>query len=307
LSKWTGDPWTVRVENNKIYGRGAEDNQQGIVTSLLTAKAFVEENCRPQHDLALLFVSDEETGNEYGIQHILKNHRDLFTKDDFIIIPDSGNASGTIVEVAEKSILWIKFEILGKQTHGSTPELGINAARAGAALITSLDQLYKKFDTVEPVFDPPVSTFEPTKKEANVPNVNTIPGHDVFYYDCRILPTYDLSEIKSFVQRIAGEIQGKFKVKVNISFPYEFSAAPPTPTGAPVVNSLIAAIAEIKKVKPKAMGIGGGTVAAFFRQANFNAVVWATQDETLHSPDEYAKTDNILDDAKVFAHVLLQR
>ncbi len=307
LSKWTNDPWTIRVEDGKIFGRGTEDNQQGIVSSLLTAKAFVEENHLPEYDLGLLFVSDEETGNGYGIEYILKNHSDLFTNEDFIIIPDSGNEAGTIVEVAEKGILWIRFEVIGKQTHGSTPELGINAARASAHLVTSLDQLYDKFNVNDPVFDPPISTFEPTQKEANVPNVNTIPGQDIFYYDCRILPSYDLSEVKSFVQQVTREIETKQKVEIKISYPQEFAAAPPTPTDAPVVISLLKAISEIKNVKPKAMGIGGGTVAAFFREANFNAVVWATQDETLHGPDEYVKIDNILDDAKVFAHVALQK
>jgi acetylornithine deacetylase/succinyl-diaminopimelate desuccinylase-like protein len=40
--------------------------------------------------------------------------------------------------------------------------------------------------------------------------------------------------------------------------------------------------------------------------AGFNTVVWATQDETLHEPNEYVKMSNIMNDAKVFAHVALQ-
>jgi len=159
----------------------------------------------------------------------------------------------------------------------------------------------------DPVFDPSISTFEPTKREANVPNVNTVPGQEVIYYDCRILPDYDLDEIKKFVRQISDEIEDRFNVEIKISHPHELPAAPPTPTDAPVVLSLLDAISDIKNVKPEAKGIGGGTVAAFFRRANYNAAVWATQDETLHGPDEYVKIDNILDDAKVFAHVALQK
>jgi len=54
------------------------------------------------------------------------------------------------------------------------------------------------------------------------------------------------------------------------------------------------------------MGIGGGTVAAFFRKAGFPAAVWSTMDETAHSPNEYCVLQYLKDDAKVFAHIALQ-
>lgn len=33
-------------------------------------------------------------------------------------------------------------------------------------------------------------------------NVNTVPGRFVFYFDCRVLPRYDLDEILSTVESI---------------------------------------------------------------------------------------------------------
>ncbi len=304
--KWHGDPWTTRVEDGKIFGRGTEDNQQGIVSSLLTAKAFVDAGIKPKYDVALLLVADEETGSHYGIQHVLRQSPDMFSANDFIIIPDAGNAEGTLVEVAEKSIIWFKFVVHGQQTHGSTPELGINAFKAGANLVVKLNRLYEIFDASDEVFDPPISTFEPTKKDANVPNVNTIPGEDVFYFDCRVLPRYTLTEVKKAVREICVEAEQELGVRIDISYDQDLEAPPPTPVDAPVVLAISQAIAEVKKVTPQAMGIGGGTVAAYFRQAGLPAVVWASQDESLHEPNEYAVVSNILDDAKVFAHVALQ-
>ena len=306
LNKWESDPWTVRVEDGKLYGRGTEDNQQGIVSSLLTVKAFRDEDILPEYDIALLLVSDEETGSGYGIQYLLKQHGELFTHDDFILIPDAGNEQGTLVEIAEKSIVWFKFTVRGKQTHGSTPELGVNAFKAGAHLVVQLNELYTHFDKSDPVFEPPISTFEPTKKEANVPNVNTIPGEDIFYYDCRLLPNYDVKELRDKIRKICAAVEQEHHVKVEIGSEQEVIAPPPTPADAPVVKAVRRAISEIKDIEAKPMGIGGGTVAAFFRQAGFHAVVWATQDETLHEPNEYVKIDNILGDARIFAHIALQ-
>jgi len=35
LAKWTEDPYKLRVEGDRIYGRGVEDNQHGLVAAVL--------------------------------------------------------------------------------------------------------------------------------------------------------------------------------------------------------------------------------------------------------------------------------
>ena len=306
LKMWSGDPWTARVQGDKIIGRGCEDNQQGMISSILTAKAFNETGIEPNLSYGLILCSDEETGSEYGVGHLVKNRKDLFRKSDLIIIPDAGNSKGTMIEVAEKSIVWIKFHTKGKQTHGSTPHKGANAHKASCYMVSRLETLYKKFGKKNPIFDPPMSTFEPTKKEANVPNVNTIPGEDVVYFDCRILPHYKLADVVSVVTQIARDTEKRYKVKILISYPQKQAAAPPTPVDAPVVKAITAAMKDLRKRTPKPMGIGGGTVAKFFRDRGFACAVWGTQDEVAHSPDEYSKLSATLADAKVFAHIAMQ-
>lgn len=306
LSKWQSDPWKVVVKDGKLIGRGVEDNQQGMTSSFMAMKAFRDARVPPAMDVGLVLVADEETGSKYGIQYLLKKHKKLFRKDDLIVIPDAGNSKGTLIEVAEKSILWLRFETRGKQTHGSTPEKGINAHKAAAALIVQLDGLYRRYRASDALFDPPISTFEPTKKEANVPNINTIPGEDVFYFDCRILPRYDVDTVWADVRSAAEAIERKHRVRIRITSPQDERAAPPTPADTPVVKALEQAIRQLRRRRPKPMGIGGGTVAAFFRRAGFPAAVWATMDETAHSPNEYAVLQYLKDDAKVFAHLALQ-
>jgi len=306
LSKWTGDPWTVRVNGDKLIGRGVEDNTQGMTSSVLAVKALRDVNLTPEFNVGLVLVSDEETGSRFGIQYLLKAHNQLFSKNDLIIIPDAGNEKGTMLEVAEKSILWIRFHTVGKQTHGSTPELGHNAHKAACYLAMQMDTLYKKYGKRDPLFDPPISTFEPTKKEANVPNINTIPGEDVMYFDCRILPNYKVGAVMKTIKQFIKETERKFKVKIDIETPQMEVAAPPTAPDAPVCKAIARAMKDLRKSRTKSMGIGGGTVAKYFREAGFPAVVWSTMDETAHSPDEYCLISNILEDAKVFGHVFMQ-
>jgi succinyl-diaminopimelate desuccinylase len=305
LAQWHSDPYVVKVDGDKLYGRGVEDNQQGLCSAVFAAKALKEEGITPPCDLALLFIADEETGSDFGIGWLLEQQPDLFGVDDVIIVPDGGLPDGTQIEVAEKGILWLKLTVHGKQTHGSTPEKGVNAHKAGARLIVALEELYRRFDAREPVFDPPISTFEPTKKEANVPNVNTVPGTDVFYYDCRVLPQYPLTAVEEAVREIVARVAAESGVTVDIESPQRAEAAPPTDVKAPVVTLLTAALRDVYGVTGVPEGIGGGTVAAHIRRRGRAVAVWSRLDETLHGPDEYCLLSNLLGDAKVMAHVFL--
>jgi succinyl-diaminopimelate desuccinylase len=305
LSLWSGDPFKPWVEAGKIFGRGVEDNQQDMIASIFAVKAFQSLGLKPNYDIGLALVADEETGSDKGIAYVLK-HSKAFRHQDLILVPDAGNEDGTMIEIAEKSILWLKFKTLGKQTHGSMPEKGINAFKAASFLITELNKLYEIFPHNDPVFDPPISTFEPTKKEANVPNINTIPGEDVFYMDSRILPRYKVEEAEARIREIAAGIESRFNVKITIEEHQKASAAPPTPVNAPVVKALEKAIKAVYGKDGKAMGIGGGTVAALFRREGFEAACWSRLDETAHQPNEYCIIDNMVGDAKVFAHIFLQ-
>ena len=306
LKQWQTPPFEPVIKNGRIYGRGSEDNLQGLVASVITARAFNESGVQPVNSLSLAMVSDEETGSQYGLNFLLNRHPELFNNEDLFIVPDSGSPDSRMMEIAEKSILWVEFKTIGKQVHGSTPHLGKNAFKAAANLITKLESLYRRFDKKEDLFDPPISTFEPTKKLANVPNINTIPGEDVFYFDCRILPVYKLEDILSEIDRLIQEVERQFQVSVSVSFPQKEEAAPATPKDAPVVRALDRAIRDIYHVEPEVKGIGGGTVAAYFRKKGFPTVVWATLDDMAHQPNEYCVLDNLLKDAKVFALVALR-
>ncbi len=307
LSLWDTDPYEVVEKDGKLFGRGVEDNQQAIVSSLLTLKAFKDASIQPEYDLGLAIVADEEVGSGYGIDYVLKTRKEIFSQNDFIVIPDAGVPDGTMIEVAEKSILWVRCETQGKQTHGSTPEKGVNAHRAAAHLIVKVDELYSIYDTKDMLFDPPISTFEPTKKEANVPNINTIPGEDIVYFDCRILPDTSVERIQSQIRQWADEIEKNMGVKIDITFPQLMPAPKPTPADAPVAEALKSAIKTVMGNDARTMGIGGGTVAAYFRHEGLPAVCWATIDDMAHEPNEYCIIENVLNDAKVFSHLLLQR
>lgn len=303
-SLWETEPFKATVKGGRIYGRGVEDNQQGLVSSVFAALALVENGVVPEHDVKLLFVADEEFGSVYGIQWLLAN-RSLFEKDDLIIIPDGGKPDGSEIETAEKNICWLKVSAHGKQCHASRPDDGANAFLANCELALVLHRMEDEvFTDRDPIFDPPRSTITPTKKDANVPNINTVPAADTFYLDMRVLPQYSVKYVVDECRKRMDEVGKKYRVNFSYEIVQE-NESPATPTDAPVVTLLARAVEKTYGVKGKAVGIGGGTVGAYLRKAGFPCVVWSRQDETMHAPNEYAKIENIIGDAKVFARMML--
>lgn len=301
LSLWNSDPWTVVKNNGKLTGRGVEDNQQGLVSSVLAALALVKLEIQPKRDLKLLFASDEECGSAFGIDWLLKNRRNLFRNDDLVLIPDGGDPAGEIIEIAEKNQMWLKVHTTGKQAHASRPDQGRNACLAGADLVLRLRSgLMKKFSARDSLFEPDYTTVEPTKKEANVPNVNTIPGDDVFYIDIRALPCYPTGEILEEARRIKTGVEQEYGVQVELTAVQSMESKP-TPSSSPIVTMLSAACKRVLGVETRLVGIGGGTVGAFLRNEGIASVVWSRMHSTAHQPNEYCLIENLLSDAKVMA------
>ena len=304
-SLWTAaKPFEPLIKDDRVYGRGSEDNGQSIVASIFAIKALRKLGIKPKRTIALAFVADEEQGSRYGIQYLIK--QGLFKKDDLIIVPDGGNEDGSFIEIAEKSALWLKIRTFGQQVHASRPHKGLNAHRVGMEYAIALDKmLHEKYSLKDPYFDPPESTFEPTKKEKNVDAVNIVPGEDITYFDCRVLPNYNIEEILKDIQALAEEFEKKTGAKIKIEIIQKSAAPKPTDPNSKIVTMLKNAISAIRGVEPKVGGIGGGTCAAFFRRISIPAVVWSTIDETAHQPNEYAKIQNLIDDAKIFAYVMI--
>ncbi len=300
-SLWKSDPYSLEVDADTLMGRGVEDNHQSIVSSILAARAFMEQGIKPDINLGLIFVADEETGNDFGLPYVLDNRKDLFKKEDLFLVPDFGTSDSTMMEVAEKSMLWLKISVKGRQCHASTPEKGINSLTASAAFILKLEKLHEIFPDKNELFSPAGSTFCPTKKEANVPNINTIPGLDVFYLDCRILADYSIQDVVNQARNLGSDMEKHYGVDIDYEVVYQQQAAPHTDPSSEVVQSLARAIEKIYQVKPRPQGVGGGTVAAFLRHRGYSAVVWATLAGTAHQPNERSSIQSTLKDAQVMA------
>ena len=296
---WDNPPYEPVYRDGRVYGRGTEDNGQSIISAMFSSRAVLDQELQGM-SLGVAYVADEETTSMKGIRHLLD--LGVFSKDDIIIVPDWGSPGGTLVEVAEKSVLWLRVSVEGKTCHGSSPQSGLNAYRVSTYLLADLlDRLPERFPARDGMFRPPESTFEPTKRPATVENVNTIPGHDEFCMDMRILPVYPVDEILDFVRAVASEHAERTGAGISVEIVQCEPAGRKSSTDTVGFNALCDAVESVTGNRPEAVGVGGGTCANFFRLDGFDAYVWQCGGGTLHAPNEYVEMSNLMTDAKVFA------
>lgn len=297
--KWDTPPFEPVHRDGRVYGRGTEDNGQSIISSMFASRFLLDQDLEGM-SLGVAYVADEETGSELGIQHLLD--MGLFSDHDIIMVPDWGSPGGSQVEVSEKHMLWLRFDVEGRTTHGSTPNLGLNAYRVSTFLLADLMERFEtRFDAEDAMFQPPYSTFEPTRRPATVENVNTIPGHDEFYMDIRILPSYDPDDVLAFARGIAEEHAERTGARITVTVVNNETSGKPSSTDTRGFRALCDAVESVTGHVPEAVGVGGGTCANLFRKKGFDAYVWQCGGGTLHAPNEHVVMSNLMTDAKVFA------
>ncbi len=300
-SLWKTDPLKGKIADGKVYGRGSSDDGQSLISSIFALRALKESKAKLKYNIGIVLCADEELGGMYGAERLVKEG--IFREDDLLVVSDFGDPAGDEIEIAEKGILWVKITVKGKQVHASQPQLGINAYRHSIRMLAYMDDyLHKKYRAKDKLYAEP-STFEMTRHDLNVESTNIVPGMEVLYLDCRILPQYRIKDVIKDMRRIAKMRRfGKAKVSIEIK---NMEPSPPMKGRPEIAIMLESALKDLRGIKARYVGTGGGTDARPFRERGMQVAVWATQDDVAHQPNEYAWIWQMVADAKVFAYLCL--
>lgn len=303
IKQWHDDPFRGVIKGDRVYGRGTNDNGQSVIASIYAMKALIKSGVRLKYNIGLALVADEEHGSSYGMIRLLEDN--LFRKGDMFVVPDLGSQSGRgrNIEVSEKSVAWYKITVKGIQVHASIPNKGVNAYKYLVLFLADLNGfLSRKYNRRNKLFLPAVSTFEFTKHDKNVDNVNIISGSEVSYMDCRILPSYDISKITNAIKQFARNRKYK-PARISVELIDSGSEMVPTSIKSENYKILEDAVANVVKVRTRPVGIGASTCGKMVRRYGWPAVVWSIADDVAHTPNEYARIEDMITECKVFSYL----
>ena len=283
----TVPPFEGRVEDGRLYGRGACDNKGSLAAMLMALKrvAAAKANRAP-----VLFAAtmDEESG--YGGVRAL--------------IGDGLEARGAIVGeptkldvvVAHKGALRVAVSTHGKSAHSSRPELGLNAIYGMAPVLTGLEALADELRQRPPhqLVGPPTLSVGTIHGGLTI---NTVPDRCVIEIDRRLLPGEPIGPAEAEIRAVC-ERHGAAYEFVFATEGFQIHA------DAELVAMALDAVAEVLG-EAEIVGVPFGTEASELSRAGIPTLVLGPGDAAqAHSADEWIDLAQLAAAARIYERIM---
>jgi acetylornithine deacetylase/succinyl-diaminopimelate desuccinylase family protein len=167
-----GNPFSGRVANGNVYGRGACDMKGGLVAQFIAVAALKRAGIRLRGDLLLESVSAEETGqSDIGCVAPLRRG---YRADAAVVAEPTSGSLGLSVAPVSCGMYLLALTCYGKATHASARRefiraggqgdaIGVNAIEKTIYLIQAIRQLEDQWGITKrhPLFPPGHFTLHP--------------------------------------------------------------------------------------------------------------------------------------------------
>ncbi|MCB1355576.1 MAG: acetylornithine deacetylase [Maritimibacter sp.] len=280
--EWRSDPFVLRREGDRLYGRGSTDMKGYLACALaalpdLAAKPLA----RPIH---LAFSYDEEAGCR-GVPHLLAALPELCARPLGAIV---GEPSGMRPVLAHKGKMAARMEVVGLTGHSSRPDLGLNAVHAMADVVAQAVAHGQVLagGPFDDTFAPPYSSLQ-VGVIAGGQSVNIIPDRCTADIEARAVPGVSPAALLEPVKaRLLALRDSGFEVTWQ-----ELSSYPALAT-APG-SDLAGLLAQLTGQDPLG-AVSYGTEAGLFQQAGIEAIICGPGEiGRAHRPDEFIETGEL--------------
>ncbi|MGA4844309.1 M20/M25/M40 family metallo-hydrolase [Streptomyces sp. G45] len=144
---WTRDPFAADLVDGIVWGRGAVDMLGITATMAVALKHLAQSGHRPERDLTLLAVADEEAGGHWGAGWLAEHRPELFrdrsviTESGGFPIPTPDGTAALECFVGEKGAYPCTLVVQGTSGHGAFPYRTDNAVVKAAEVLRRLSGL----------------------------------------------------------------------------------------------------------------------------------------------------------------------
>ena len=288
--KGMSDPFSGRVSDGKLFGRGAYDMKGSIAAILGAAKAIRDKKIKLKGDLVFAFVADEEyesIGTKMLVQKI---------KTDSAIVAEP---TGLKICTAHRGFGIWKITTKGKTAHGGNHHLGLDANMHMGLLLSELYKMANKL---------PKSRKHPLCGEASLHVPLISGGRSLFIYsnECtiqlerRTLPGETEDMVRAEIQEIIDNLQMKhsgFRAgmeRVIWRSPFEIDQS------RSIVKDVSKAVLKITGNKPKMIGHTWWEDSAILGEAGIETVILGPKGGGIHEEVEWVDLHSVIQLAEIF-------
>ena len=278
VAHWTTDPFTPRLADGKIYGRGAADMKSGIAAFVAACAAIPAEAGIVQ----LAITNDEEADAINGTEKLVRWMQDNGHNFDFAIVgePSSTEILGDSIKIGRRGSFSGKVTVTGTQGHVAYPHKANNPLPVLAAIATALSS--EKIDTGTAHF--PATNLELTSIDVGNPVSNVIPMSGILRFNIRYNDLWTPETLAGWVRARIDSVEAN-QTKIDFAIAGVPSRSFLSPLGTDI-DTLSAILAERNGKAPE-LSTGGGTSDARFLAQYGPVVECGLVGPSMHKADEH--------------------
>ncbi|TYL37351.1 acetylornithine deacetylase [Natronococcus pandeyae] len=311
-SEWEYEPWELRQEGDKLYGRGVADMKGGIAAVLIAIEALQEVGIELGGDLIFQSVIEEEDGGVGGTLSALERGY----VPDAAIIAEPFNVPNLCV--ASAGVMYFRVTVPGKSIHAAWGHEGVNAIGKATKIYEALEEL----DAERKMrIDYPPAYRADSSLEGNVTNLNigtigagdwpsTVPSEAVLEGRIGWPPGESRAEVRdqieSVIQSVAAEDEWLIEHPPELDW-FGWQAEPhETDTDAEIVQVARTNAEEVTGETGMFVGGNAGLDERFFElYYDVPAVSIGPEGHNLHGADEHTTVSSLLETSETIAHSIV--
>jgi acetylornithine deacetylase len=257
------EPFSGRIADGRVYGRGACDMKASLAASLLAAVRAKELDLRG--DVVVSAVADEEVASA-GTEAVVARRR-----PDFAIVTEPTDER---LAIAHRGFACFEIETEGFAAHGSLPDIGIDAiARMGSVLVR-LEELAARLHAG---FRHPLLGTGSVHASliTGGQEYSSYPASCLLTGERRTIPGETLEQVEGELKALLGDVPGEGRLGASRP-PYELAA------DAPFVGVVRRCAGE-----PEVVGMPFWADSGLLGAAGIPTVLYGPRGEGLHGEVEW--------------------
>lgn len=299
---WSDNPWSAKIENGRIYGRGSCDMKSGVASHILAVQYLKDLGLTPKGDVMINIVIDEEVSGHGTLDTVIRGY-----KADAGI---SGETSDLGVQPACIGRIWFQINVEGKPAGIQQRYLGISAIDLGNKIVQAVKELedHRVATIKHPLYPSAIDSLPciiGSFQAGNYPSA--FPASAVLKGSIGTVPSEDHEAVKqSLVKKIAEVAAADPWMKDHppvVKFVGYDAEASEIPVGHPIVDVVSRTYTEVTGKKPVISGRQGAADTRFLNKyADTPTVIFGPGSTAImHANDEYVSIEDYLTAIKVMA------